>query len=199
MSFVVRCSSLVLLLVTGLFVSHTQAAVIILGQEVGGNVLISYSGTVNTADLTLSGGYTGDRLLPTTLEFSFNASNPRLVGAVTSNGYGSIGSAGPTSPDEVNGDSFYINYTTVGVSDSYISGSPIVGTMSFLGTTLAELGIPSSAALDYFWGSGATLDSASFRVVPPSAVPLPAAAWLFISAIAGLAGAKRLSRSKGSA
>lgn len=31
-----------------------------------------------------------------------------------------------------------------------------------------------------------------------SAVPLPAAAWLFISAIAGLAGAKRLSRSKGS-
>jgi hypothetical protein len=33
----------------------------------------------------------------------------------------------------------------------------------------------------------------------PSPVPLPAAAWLFISAIAGLAGAKRLSRSKGSA
>jgi hypothetical protein len=32
-----------------------------------------------------------------------------------------------------------------------------------------------------------------------SPVPLPAAAWLFISAIAGLAGAKRLSRSKGSA
>jgi hypothetical protein len=32
-----------------------------------------------------------------------------------------------------------------------------------------------------------------------SVVPLPAAAWLFISAIAGLAGAKRMSRSKGSA
>jgi hypothetical protein len=32
-----------------------------------------------------------------------------------------------------------------------------------------------------------------------SAVPLPAAAWLFISAIAGLAGAKRMSRPKGSA
>jgi hypothetical protein len=36
-------------------------------------------------------------------------------------------------------------------------------------------------------------------IATPSAVPLPAAAWLFISAIAGLAGAKRLSRSKGSA
>ncbi len=31
---------------------------------------------------------------------------------------------------------------------------------------------------------------------PSSVVPLPAAAWLFISAIAGLAGAKRLTRSK---
>jgi len=38
-----------------------------------------------------------------------------------------------------------------------------------------------------------------FAKFSPSPVPLPAAAWLFISAIAGLAGAKRLSRSKGSA
>ena len=44
------------------------------------------------------------------------------------------------------------------------------------------------------------LDEVSFDGFPaPSPVPLPAAAWLFISAIAGLAGAKRLSRSKGSA
>ena len=38
-----------------------------------------------------------------------------------------------------------------------------------------------------------------YAVFTPSPVPLPAAAWLFISAIAGLAGAKRMSRSKGSA
>ena len=172
MFFFVRCSSLAVLLLTGLFASHSQAAVIILAQEVDGNVLISYSGTVNTADLTSGGGYSGDRLLPATLEFSFNASNPRLVGSVASNGYGSIGEAGPTSPDEVNGDLFYINYETVGVSETYISGFPIVGTMSFFGTTLAELGIPSSAALDYSWGSGATLDWASFRVVPEPSTAL---------------------------
>jgi hypothetical protein len=41
------------------------------------------------------------------------------------------------------------------------------------------------------------LDEVSFDGLPaPSSVPLPAAAWLFISAIAGLAGAKRLSRSE---
>ena len=36
----------------------------------------------------------------------------------------------------------------------------------------------------------------AISAVPVSQVPLPAAAWLFISAIAGLAGAKRMSRSK---
>jgi hypothetical protein len=35
-----------------------------------------------------------------------------------------------------------------------------------------------------------------YAVWSPSPVPLPAAAWLFISAIAGLAGAKRITRSK---
>ena len=51
-------------------------------------------------------------------------------------------------------------------------------------------------------GSSADSDQSVHAVWSPtavSAVPLPAAAWLFISAIAGLAGAKRLSRSKGSA
>jgi hypothetical protein len=41
---------------------------------------------------------------------------------------------------------------------------------------------------------GGALNVTTFANV--SSVPLPAAAWLFMSAIAGLAGAKRLSRSK---
>jgi len=36
----------------------------------------------------------------------------------------------------------------------------------------------------------------AYAVWDPSPVPLPAAAWLFMSAIAGLAGGKRISRSK---
>ena len=46
---------------------------------------------------------------------------------------------------------------------------------------------------------GANLNHWAVQSGDVSPVPLPAAAWLFISAIAGLAGAKRLSRSKGSA
>ena len=44
---------------------------------------------------------------------------------------------------------------------------------------------------------GGALNVTAFANV--SSVPLPAAAWLFMSAIAGLAGAKRLSRSKSTA
>ena len=59
----------------------------------------------------------------------------------------------------------------------------------------------SSSTSTYLYNSDLLADEV-FAVWTPaavSAVPLPAAAWLFISAIAGLAGAKRLSRSKGSA
>jgi len=52
---------------------------------------------------------------------------------------------------------------------------------------------------DYDTTTDVTNTYAVWSPTAVSAVPLPAAAWLFISAIAGLAGAKRLSRSKGSA
>ena len=55
-------------------------------------------------------------------------------------------------------------------------------------------------AIDPSDGSITSLSSQNASALAyASPVPLPAAAWLFISAIAGLAGAKRLSRSKGSA
>lgn len=71
--------------------------------------------------------------------------------------------------------------------------------------------LPSYIEADYFSAKGSYANFSSsytpdikhwaigVALSRPSAVPLPAAAWLFISAIAGLAGAKRLSRSKGSA
>lgn len=51
----------------------------------------------------------------------------------------------------------------------------------------------------WIWTLDYDLDGSNTVTASVSAVPLPAAAWLFMSAIAGLAGAKRLSRSKGSA
>jgi hypothetical protein len=84
-----------------------------------------------------------------------------------------------------------------------IGGSGFVPWYAFneLGPDGAYTADTSSPTSPYLYDGGAIFDEV-FAVWTPaavSAVPLPAAAWLFISAIAGLAGAKRLSRSKGSA
>jgi hypothetical protein len=84
-----------------------------------------------------------------------------------------------------------------------IGGSTFVPWYAFneLGPDGAYTADTSSPTSPYLYDGGAIFDEV-FAVWTPaavSAVPLPAAAWLFISAIAGLAGAKRLSRSKGSA
>jgi hypothetical protein len=66
---------------------------------------------------------------------------------------------------------------------------------------LSAIGLPGTA-FDFFGYSidvnslGQVVDAGVINTSNASVVPLPAAAWLFISAIAGLAGAKRLSRAK---
>ena len=64
------------------------------------------------------------------------------------------------------------------------------GILNFTGpvTTLTISGIDGSA--------GGSLQGFTLSTSGVSPVPLPAAAWLFISAIVGLTGAKRMSRSK---
>jgi hypothetical protein len=69
---------------------------------------------------------------------------------------------------------------------------------------LSAIGL-SGTGFDYFGYSidanslGQVIDAGVINTSNASVVPLPAAAWLFISAIAGLASAKRLSRAKGTA
>jgi hypothetical protein len=75
-----------------------------------------------------------------------------------------------------------------------ITSDTINGTLGFIPDSDGDINFNLSAPN---WRiSGLDMGYQSVEVSP---VPLPAAAWLFISAIAGLAGAKRLSRSKGSA
>ena len=100
------------------------------------------------------------------------------------------------SYSHLDGDASLVDIT-LGISDGPIQQSIIFGAFS------PALSAQAPSILDFeecniqyrFCG---TVISGS-AIATPSAVPLPAAAWLFISAIAGLAGAKRLSRSKGSA
>ena len=76
---------------------------------------------------------------------------------------------------------------------SYLDGA---GVITIDGFGMWYLEFAEAESVSAVWSCSSTSPAACPAVSP---VPLPAAAWLFISAIAGLVGAKRLSRSKGSA
>ena len=90
---------------------------------------------------------------------------------------------------------FEYNYSNTNILNFFSAEGP-----SELGTNLlSAIGLPGTA-FDFFGYSidvnslGQVVDAGVINTSNASVVPLPAAAWLFISAIAGLAGAKRLSR-----
>lgn len=126
---------------------QAQADILIYGQEIGGNVVISYAGSV---DLT---GFPG---MQTSQTFG-NASPPTGTLAfstftfTTWDGYGfapfdlSFGpGAGPDSrPTSFTGDIFHVLawLGSIGVPQGYVSGTPLAGSMTFAGETFASMGI----------------------------------------------------------
>ncbi len=128
---------------------QAQADIIIQGEEVGGNVVLSYSGRVDTRDFPPLGspgtfGHVGTdgRIAFSTFTFT------------TWDGYDfapfdmSFGTgAGPDSrPTNFTGDIFLmLDFTgTIGVPQGYVSNTPIEGTMTFAGATFASMGIDPS-------------------------------------------------------
>jgi hypothetical protein len=107
---------------------------------------------------------------------------------------GGIASVFPDHPNPAN--VFDLHFTNIEAQPFTIdiTSDTINGTVGFIPDSEGDMGFYLYAPN---WRiSGLDMGYQSVEVSP---VPLPAAAWLFISAIAGLAGAKRLSRSKGSA
>lgn len=129
---------------------QAQADIIIQGQEVGGNVVFSYSGSV---DLT---GFPG---MQTAQTFG-NASPP--VGTIAFStftftswdGYSFApfnlsfgpGVGADARPTTFTGDIFQVAawLGTIGVPQGYVSGTPLAGSMTFAGETFASMGIDPS-------------------------------------------------------
>jgi hypothetical protein len=76
------------------------------------------------------------------------------------------------------------------------------GSSELSANLLAAVGLDLGTEFDYFGYTidanqlGQVIDAGVINTSSASVVPIPAAAWLFISAIAGLTGAKRMSSSK---
>ena len=70
------------------------------------------------------------------------------------------------------------------VPDGYVSGTTLMSTSTFSGTTIAGLGL-AEGTYEYTWGSGATADFVTINIGASAAVPEPSS--LALLGIGGLA------------
>ena len=140
-----------------------NAAVVVTASEVGGNVVFSGGGTLNLNDLTPnvhSDGWLNGFSSPKVGSYLGAGSGKTTAGTV----YEGTSFTGPTSfgpgslkiiADSYSGDFGGISGSTfpgVLVSDSYVSGSSLFGTSTFINQTFASLGL-TSGTYDWVWGS----------------------------------------------
>lgn len=162
---------------SALLLGHGDAfgALAVTIQPSGADVALSWSGSINTADLTLqlANFAASSIVLPSqafiakgvpVAEYS-GASGPTNMGA----------SAVDTTLSTSSGDNFMIwgLLGRIGVPVGYGSGNPISGSGTFSNKTIATLGL-TAGTYTYTWGSGGTADSVTVTISntpPPAPVP----------------------------
>ncbi len=179
----VRCIGAVVAL---LMVSGVQGAVIVTAVEASGDVVFSMpaGGSIALTGLSLlTNGDNSSAVDPSTSFFAIG--NPS--GTLDDDIYegittipGAFGGGGTSSASSAAGLTFWMGADLMGLPDGYISGALLgASTATFSGETFATLGITGGT---YVWSWAA--DSVTLNV---TAVPIPAAFWLFGSAL-GLLG-----------
>ena len=157
----------------------------ITGQEIGNDVVFTYSGSINTDGLT-SGGDQDVGFFETEIEAQDDEisaidttrisfwETPDATTSIT----GSMGFGGEHSGSAV-GDAFGVyenptNYLII-LEEGYTSGENITGTITFTNTSFVTLGVTNNNTVTYSWGSGGNADSIVFSTVPE---PSSSALWL---------------------
>ena len=200
----VKMSVLLGLVTLGSASFNAAAAVIAFetgGSGFGGDIsfLFSPSGATLTGDNINIGGLT---IAGSSADGSYAISDGVMsfsTGTATLSIQGSIAGLGITNQTLLSStmDNFLYDYSNSNMINMFTAS----GSSELSSTLLSAIGLPGTG-FDYFGYSidvnslGQVVDAGVINTSNASVVPLPAAAWLFISAIAGLTGAKRLSRSK---
>jgi hypothetical protein len=174
-----------------------QAAYIATATEIGGDVVLEGSGSIDLTAMTSNclncATITGVRpssyilLGPsdgrTDVYDTASLTGPAAIGTGTATFQGS------TPPGGTGG------FTGIGWASSpriyvpagYVSEALIAASATITGETFASIGL-TPGSYEWTWGSGASADSFTLNV---GAVPIPAAVWLFGSGLVGLVGMAR--------
>jgi len=148
--------------------------------EVGGDVVLSGAGTLNTTSLGSTSPFVRfSGIVPQASQFGCGLAGPgpfnsRLYTGSTFNSPANFGPGNQTLGSSGTGDFFGVTFGTPNnqlfVPSGYVSGSFISGTTTFNSTTLATLGA-TPGTYTWSWGSGANASSIVLQVGGPSVTP----------------------------
>jgi len=163
-------------------------------QETNGNVVFSYSGSINTSGLgTASTSFTGNYIIPNSGIFaagqdsSFENQTNSFFDSVQISGPTSFGTGGFNSTTLVNGDFFVLanqlsGNDVIGLPNNYVSGSTFSGSLTFVNNTFFDLGVDTSQA--YIW----TLSNNDTITLQATPVPLESDALPIVGSALFMAG-----------
>lgn len=167
--------------------TSANAAVVLYTKQVGADVQISFSGTL---DLSGTGAPYGNQvsgsgvIIPGIPYFLNGANTAMEFRDFAFTGFvGSVGAGGQTNTSISTGDAFYFSSSNMGIGLGYVGGM-ISGMTTFNGTTIAGLGLTQNATSVGTLISGDTITWNVFA--DPAAVPLPASLPLLFAALGGL-------------
>ena len=180
-------------------VCSAQAAIVIDAVETGGDVVFTYSGTVNQGGWELIGGgfFEFARIDPDALVYvgptpsvpSAQFRNPNDLQGPDNFGTGTD-LAFATSGT---GDIFGLNFDEglLNVPGGYVRFDPISGTSTYRGETFASLGMAPGS---YTWTWDTLPYAEGTDSVTLNVVPIPGAVWLLGSGLLGVIGFRRRSK-----
>ncbi|MGJ8640613.1 MAG: hypothetical protein ACSHYA_14585 [Opitutaceae bacterium] len=151
-----------------------NGVVIVTIDEVGSDVVVTGSGSLNTTGATAIGlsGPNGTNRLGPDSGFIRNIDGPdggsTIFARYQGSGGGVFGTTASLTPDSTSGDPFYVGGSGIWLPSGYISETSISFSMTFTDETFVSLGINPTAEVDYTLTG--TSETVEISVIPESSL-----------------------------